>query len=342
VAGEWISDGGDDFFLGHTAGLRHAYHARQRSVGERSGIATGRDDRRAVRLDSWETHMRAITNLFDWRIDSTDACLGLLGRRRSGFVRLPQAVHTCVFAPTGAGKGVSCIVPFLRTDEESAVVIDPKGENAMLTASHRDKLGHQIVMLDPYRVVTQFPDTFNPLDFIDETSRLAIDECNDLANALVVRTGDEKEPHWNDSAEAHLAAIIATTVAYGEKDNNSRSLMAVREILSNPNKLEMAIRLMTESKHWGGLLAQMGGQLMHFVDKEKSSALTTTLRHLRFLGTPAIAESTQTSSFNPDGLRKGKMTVFLILPPDHMHAQSGLLRMWIASLIKACVRGGLQ
>ena len=28
-------------------------------------------------------------------------------------VRMPKAVHTAVFAPTGVGKGVSCVIPFL-------------------------------------------------------------------------------------------------------------------------------------------------------------------------------------------------------------------------------------
>ena len=37
----------------------------------------------------------------------------------------------------------------------------------MRTAAHRrKKFRHQIVMLDPFRVVTQTPDCFNPLDFI--------------------------------------------------------------------------------------------------------------------------------------------------------------------------------
>ena len=36
------------------------------------------------------------------------------------------------------------------------------------------------------------------------------------------------------------------------------------------------------------------------------------------------------------------MTVYLILPPEHQRAQSPLLRMWIGSLLRAVVRGGLQ
>jgi type IV secretion system protein VirD4 len=239
------------------------------------------------------------------------------------------------------GKGVSCVIPFLLTSDESAVVVDFKGENFQLTAEHRRKaFGHQIVVLDPFKLVTQAPQTFNALDFIDKDSPTAIDECRDLAEALVIRTGQEKDPHWVDSAEAWISALIALVVHYGEP--NDRSLQTVRTLLSSPEKLEMAIKLMCASDAWDGMLARMGNQLTHFKDKELSSTLTTTSRFLRFLDTLAVSDSTKTSSFDPADLRKGKMTVYLILPPEHMRAQSPLLRMWIGSLLRAVVRGGLQ
>ncbi len=97
-----------------------------------------------------------------------------------------------------------------------------------------------------------------------------------------------------------------------------------------------------ESDAWQGMLARLGHQLTHFKDKELGSTLTTTNRFLRFLDTIAIAESTKRSSFNPADLLTGKMTVYLILPPEHMRAQSALLRLWIGSLLRAVVKGGLQ
>ena len=90
------------------------------------------------------------------------------------------------------------------------------------------------------------------------------------------------------------------------------------------------------------MMARMGNQLTYFKDKELASVMTTTNRFLRFLDTLAIAESTTTSSFDPKELRNGKMTVYLVLPPEHMRAQSPLLRMWIGSMLRAVVRGGLQ
>lgn len=288
----------------------------------------------------------AILGLFHWRLSARDACRELLATLRDDrgpLVRLPNAIHTTVFSPSGGGKGVSLVIPFLRTCPESCVVLDFKGENAKLTAEHRrTAFGHQIVMVDPYKVATQAPDSFDPLCFIDRDDPQAIDDCLDLAKSIVVRRTDEKEPHWNDSAEIWLAAIIAVVVMYGNAPEGTRSLQTVRDILSNPQKLELAIKLLLESTLCGGMLARMGGQLTHFIEKEKSSTMTTVSRHLRFLDTLAVAQSTKTSSFDPALLRSGKMTVYLILPPERMAAQAPLLRLWIVSMLRAVVRGGLQ
>lgn len=287
---------------------------------------------------------RAMDLLFRRRTRAKEACdefWDLFNRDRKRIVRLEQAIHISVYAPTGLGKGVSFIIPFLLDCGQSCVVIDFKGENATLTAKHRKEMfGHQVVFLDPFCVVAKTPGTFNPLEGIDRNDPLAIDACVALAKALVIRTHDEKDPHWNDSAELWIAAMLAIVVHYGE--DGQRSLQTVREILSNPERIEMAIKVMRESEAWGGMLARMGGQLANYVDRERSSTLSTVSRHLRFLDTPAIAACTQKSSFDPDVLVTGKMTIFLILPPEQMRAQSSLLRMWIGSLLKSVVSRGLR
>lgn len=283
--------------------------------------------------------------LFDRKVSAEFACQTYWSKgrqRKHPLVRLPQAIHTAVFSPSGGGKGTSLVVPFLQTCRESCVVIDFKGENALLTAKLREReFGHRVVLLDPYHVVTDKPDTLNPLDTIGRDNPLALDRSNDLAKALVAREQTERDPHWNDSAEAWIAAMIALVVDEGEA-GVTRSLQTVRDILTRPQELAMAVQALGESTAWKGMLARLGGQLAQFVDKERSSTLTTVSRHLRFLDTLAVADSTRSSSFDPAELRAGKMTVYLILPPEHMRAQAALLRMWVGTLLRAVIEGGLQ
>jgi type IV secretion system protein VirD4 len=90
------------------------------------------------------------------------------------------------------------------------------------------------------------------------------------------------------------------------------------------------------------MIARLGNQLTRYQGTELGSVMTTTNTFLWFLDTLAIAESTKASTFDPKELRNGKMTIYLVLPPEHMRSQSPLLRQWINALLRAVVRGGLQ
>ncbi len=306
-------------------------------LAARSGLILGRlmDNRR--RLGP------ALATLLNLRIDATMACrrfLESLQKPGNAIVRL-NTVHTAVFAPTGVGKGVSLVVPFLQTCPDSCVVVDFKGELARLTAATRREMGHEVRIVDPFRQVTNTPDTLNSLDAIDRNSPLAIDECRDFANALVIRTGEEKDPHWVDSAETWISGILAVVAYFGERGD--RSLQTVRTLLSNPAKLEAIIQLMCESTEvWSGMLTRMGHQLTRFKENELASCMTTVNRFLAFLDTIAVAENTTDSTFNPADVVKRKMTVYLVLPPERVRAQQALLRLWIGTLLRAVVKGGLQ
>ena len=200
----------------------------------------------------------ATAELFNPATDSRDACEQFLGamkvqgygeRMGRSIVRLPNACHIAVIAPTWVGKGVSGVLMNLLTRREPTVTVDFKGENTRITSAYRQKaFGHRQIILDPFKEVTQSPDTFNPLDFIDKESPTALDECRDLAEALVIKTGEEKEPHWNASSEVLIAGITAATVFYGRP--HDRSLQTVRGILSNPKKMEAIIKLMCGSNAW--------------------------------------------------------------------------------------------
>jgi type IV secretion system protein VirD4 len=229
-------------------------------IDAEQGLILGR--LRASQCRPWRNGLRA---LFDRRLEARQACDRLLAARRmrkSGgpVVRLSNAVHTAIFAPTGVGKGASIAVPFLLTSgaADSCVCLDLKGELARLTGKHRERaFGHRIVLLDPFKVATQEPDTFNPLDFLDPGTSTAIDECRDLAEALVIRDANEREKHWADSGELWIAAMIAATVQYAHPEN--RSLQRVRELLTDQAKTETAIEVMCASDGWEGMLARLGG-----------------------------------------------------------------------------------
>jgi type IV secretion system protein VirD4 len=124
-------------------------------LGASKGLMLGRIPPEGKPLD------QAVKALLNPRLGAREACSEFWGslnhreRKQGRLVRLPQAVHTMVVAPTGVGKGVSFVIPFLLSCEESCVVVDFKGELALLTAEHRRRMGHEVIILDPFKMVTQ-------------------------------------------------------------------------------------------------------------------------------------------------------------------------------------------
>jgi type IV secretion system protein VirD4 len=185
-------------------------------------------------------------------------------------------------------------------------------------------------------------DTYNPLDFIRADDPLGLDACRSAAEALVVReAAQEKDPHWNDRAEANIAGYMAVTVDYGSQEKDTRSLQTVADLASNLERGKMAQELMKQSPHWEGMLARAGHDMGHAQGDEAASIRSTTARHLRFLNTPAVAENTKRSSFRPR-LKRGKQTIYCVISPDQMRTCSGLLRLWIDSFMKSVIREGLD
>ena len=327
--GEWATEKHLKGMLGATKGL---------ILGRLIGGTTGVD------------FSAALNGLFNGQVSPEQACRDFLDakkqKKKGGpLVRLPQAVHTSIYAPTRSGKGVSCIIPFLMTCEDSCTIIDPKGENALLTAKIRERtMGHEVIILDPFKVVTpklnRKSNTLNIIDFIGQDDPQALEICNAAAKELVIRTGEEKEVHFLDGAESHIAAVMATVVRYGTP--GQRSLQEVSGILNHPQKLDMAIKLMCESDAWGGMLARKGGELLHYVDKERSSTLTTASRFLKFLNTPAMAENTRSSDFDLLALPKRKMTIYIVPGLEFMKVNTGWMRLVIGACVRAVLKGGLQ
>ena len=80
---------------------------------------------------------------------------------------------------------------------------------------------------------------------------------------------EAKNAHFADAAEMVITGVMATVVQYADFDD--RSLQTVKDVVSDPAKLEAAIKLASNSDAWDGMLARLGSQLTHFKDKELAS-----------------------------------------------------------------------
>ena len=61
--------------------------------------------------------------------------------------RFRQDGHLLTCAPTGAGKGISGVIPNLLEYPGSAFVLDFKGETYAVTARARRSMGHDVILI---------------------------------------------------------------------------------------------------------------------------------------------------------------------------------------------------
>ena len=232
--------------------------------------------------------------------------VGRENRKGGQLLRYAGQAHLLTIAPTRSGKGVGAIIPNLLTADRSVLCIDPKGENARITARARGRFG-PVYVLDPFGISGQPSAAFNPLAALDPDSLDLADDAALLADALVHDPpGQVGEAHWNEEAKALIAGLILYVVC--EEQPEARTLATVRELLTlSPGDFAASLAIMQESSSAGGLVRRAANR--HLGKSERDA-----------------------------DRKEGKATVFLVLPPERLDAYSRWLRLMVAQAIHDLAR----
>lgn len=272
--------------------------------------------------------------------DSTGLLLGKWSgnkqRAANKMLHWQQEGHLLTVAPTGAGKGVGVVIPNLLTYPGSVVAIDPKGENYQIAARARRLMGQSVFRLDPFNVCgNQQQARLNPLDLIDPDSEDFADDALVIADMLVLRTGNEKDPHWDEKALSVLQGLIMFVLTHAPEE--LRNLGEVRRLLTASSETwEQVVEMMSQAE---GVIASIANQIERMGEEERASVLSTAMRHTDFLNSPQVVRSLSESSFDLLALKeRGDVSLFLILPADKLTTYSRLLRLWIATTLQVMVK----
>ncbi|QCI96256.1 type IV secretory system conjugative DNA transfer family protein [Novosphingobium sp. EMRT-2] len=252
----------------------------------------------------------------------------LIGRDpKSGkLLRYDGPAHLLTMAPTRTGKGVGTIIPNLLDYPGPVVCIDPKGENARITARHHAKFG-PVHVLDPFGVTGIASAAFNPLDRIDGASLDLADDCMTLADALVYDApGEAGEAHWNEEAKALISGLILSIVT--SEPAPTRNLATLRDRLTlAPAAFTAQLETMQAQ---GGLAARAANRHLGKSDREAAGVLSAAQRHTHFLDSPRMTAVLGHSDFTFADVKAQPTTVYLVLPPDRLATYSRWLRLMLA------------
>lgn len=282
-----------------------------------------------------------------------------LGRSENGeLVGLRDDRHVLITSGTRGGKGVSVIVPNLCMWPGSVVVIDPKGENAMVTVRRRafgsaycDGLGQMVRVLDPFGV-TRLPRSdmasFNPLDALDPASEESIDDAARIADALIV-SEKSSDPFFDESARAFAKFVmlhVRTSPDYAPQERNlitcralimagdakAAKLAALNNPKNPPSGFALLFDAMKRNPAFNGVIARGGEMLAHMEESSPrlfGSVAQVARTNTDFLDSPAMARVLQSSNFRLSELKtnpKGT-SLYISLPQRYMETHARWLRM---------------
>lgn len=263
----------------------------------------------------------------------------IVGRADRGWLmRYGGPAHLVTIAPTRSGKGVGAIIPNLLTADRSIICVDPKGENARITARARRAFG-EVFVLDPFEVSGQPLACLNPLSQLNADSPDLSDDAALIADALVYDPPHQVgEAHWNEEAKALIAGLIMHVVASSQL--GERTLSQVRELLTTaPESFAAELRRMQASYAAGGLIARAANRQLGKSDREAAGVLSAAQRHTHFLDSPRMRNCLARSDFSFADLRIGGASIFLVLPPERISTYSRWLRLLVSLAIHELARG---
>ena len=255
--------------------------------------------------------------------------------------------HLITFAPTGAGKSVSVVVPNLLAYPGSVVCIDPKGAIAPITAARRAAMGQKVVLLDPFGEVKSaqrgrglWPalraSSVNPFGHLNKHSPDAVDDARLIAAGLV-KSESEKNRFFSDSARLVLEGLILYLLA-------TREAVLIEDIfdLAFKPREAFAAEVLADMKALGDEsnasdlethIAHMAGLIENLTGDAGASVWSTLYRSLSLLKSPRLLPAMQPSNVSFAAVKDTPTTVYLVLPARHLETHGVWLRLMLSILI---------
>jgi len=246
--------------------------------------------------------------------------------------------HLMTIAPTGAGKGVGVIVPNLLTYPGSVIAIDIQGELAQVTARRRREMGHQVVILDPFGLVSDRKDGLNPFDLFSLPGGDPESDAEMLAAQFGADHSFSTDRYWDDTGRGLMAGLIAHIATTG--DPADRNPTGLRKLLYHDD-LDYTLATWLDKKEVTNPLArdEFVSYLSAPSDKTRPCIRSTACAYVKCLGSEPVAKVLVKSTFDLKKLMAGEpVTIYLVLPPEKLESHKAVLRAWVVTLLTAVLR----
>jgi type IV secretion system protein VirD4 len=248
--------------------------------------------------------------------------------------------HLCTVGSTRSGKGATIIMQALLHIPHSVVVIDPKGQNAAVTARARRAMGQNVFVVNPFGMHSGAPwrlprHKYNPLSHLDIDSPNVVADAAALAQALILTQG--REPYFDDTARDLIRAVMLYLVStLGRKATLAHVRKSVTDIAARGKEAAQLIVGMSKSPY--SFISQPIGRFKDVEARDISSAINAAVTQTGFLDDSALSDAARGgaltgSDFDFIDLKRKPTTIYLVLPGRYMDAYARFLRLIITAAI---------
>ena len=244
--------------------------------------------------------------------------------------------HIMLMAPTGAGKGVSFVLPNLLSYQESVIVHDIKGENFEITSGWRNSQGQKIFKFDPLNSYGK-THCYNPLDYLSHDHNLRLNEISKMAEILMPNhhCSHSKHAHEHNGARYLFAAITLYLLATPSK---TKSLGEIYRIVMGDvtKELKSALEKAKLDSHTKMLINNFLSQS----DKVRAKIVANLAAHLEIWGNPSVDKATEKSDFNPANFKKELSSLYIVLHPSDINYLKPLMQFFYQHIAQILAHHG--
>lgn len=251
---------------------------------------------------------------------------------------------TLIYGPPGSSKTVGHVICQLLDDDSgkrSYLVIDPKGEACAVTSKFRRRVS-DVKIINAYGLLTDIrpdmeSDGWNPLADLESAALSFEDDCQAKGLALIKTNPNEHQPHFPDSARSAITGTIAFEVREADARKQTRSLPAVRRLLTLDaahQRAEIEKMIATGDEFISSRVAKFLGGDSNEIQSIKSTIDTQT----GWMTKPMREDMTRAGGINLRGLASRPMTVYAIVPTEELQAKGVYLRLLLSSALRALYR----
>jgi len=282
----------------------------------------------------------------------------IVGKYKNRFLLFPGMQFVLLAAPTRTGKGVGIVIPNLLSYPESAVVIDVKQENFLITSKYRAQHGQACYLHNPFATDGQ-THRYNPFFYVSDNPRIRILDIIGVAH--IFYPGYGKDKFFDESARNLFLGIALylfetpnTPRTIGEllrqgsgkgkpikeylqaivKERNYRKKETTNE--AGEKKIEFVPLVEWDGKGQRPLSHECVDALNRFLstsDNTLSSILASFNAPLTIWASPIVDAATSDNDFDLREVRKTRMTIYLSIPPNKLAEAEILINLFFTQLI---------